>query len=252
MTSPRSAASSGDEPVDGLDDDPFDPLGFESGAAEDGRPSGPDSPAAALDEPVAPATVDGLRIEKTTAPRAFDVPGRGTVIPGHVSIAPRALHRVGVAVTAEHLRIDRDDIRITSRDDDGQLALVVETPVVIPPLGSVPADQVGLLDTIRSLQRALEERMAAIAGRSVSRVDVTVTRSVLAGSAPVGARVDRARVDRARGDGPRVDKPRVDRVDRPRVDKPRVDKPRIDRVDRPRVDRPRVDPPRSSPRRALR
>lgn len=152
MTDPQAAA-----PVDG------------DGAASSGWSSGPDSPAATS---VHPGGIDhpvGTR----------DVPGRGPVIPGHVSIASRALQRVGGAVVAEQLLVDRRDVRVDARDDDGSLALRVSTPMTIPPLTAVPADQVGVVATITALQETLTRRMAEVTGRSVSRVDVSVTGSRL-------------------------------------------------------------------------
>lgn len=217
MSDPRSSAPSGDgsSGTASSDDAPFDPLGFDDDAVSDGRPSVPDSPAVALESTedaarAADSRIDGLRIAKSAVPRAEAVPGRGPVVPGHVSIAPRALQRVGGAIVAERLRVDRSDVRVDTGDDAGTLTLTVSTPVVIPPLGAVPADQVGVVETIRDLQATVTRRMADVTGRAVSRVDVTVTRSILAGSRDAVSRVDRPRVDRPRTDTPRVDKPRVD------------------------------------------
>ena len=137
------------------------------GSAADAVSSGwspdPDSPAATL--PLAGLT-------------AGSIPGPSPVIPGHISIAPRALTRVGSAVVAEALDVDTHDVRVDARDDAGNLALRVETTLRIPPLGgpvTVPAG--GVLGTVRDLQQTVTSRVREITGRSVSRVDVTITGS---------------------------------------------------------------------------
>lgn len=151
--------------------DPLAPQGAQTaaaaegvGAASDGWSLSPDSSAATLDHPVT----------------SSDVPGRGPVIPGHVSIAPRVLQKVGGAVVADTLSVDRHDVRVDARDDSGNLALRVATPITVPHLtGEVVVPPGGVLGTVRSLQSTLTSRLFEITGRAVSRVDVTVTGSRL-------------------------------------------------------------------------
>lgn len=140
-------------------------------ATTSGGSSAPD-PSAALLSPGTAAT--------QPLPSARDVPGREPVIPGHISIAPRVLQRVGGAVVAESLAVDRRDVRVEARDDEGRLALRVATPVGIPVLSAdVDAPEGGLLGTIRALQETVTQRVHEITGRAVSRVDVNVTGSRL-------------------------------------------------------------------------
>ncbi|BDZ48248.1 hypothetical protein GCM10025867_04890 [Frondihabitans sucicola] len=133
-------------------------------AASSGWSSIPDSSAATLDHSVT----------------AADVPGRGPVIPGHVSIAPRVLQKVGGAVVADTLVVDRRDVRVDARDDEGNLALRVSTPLNVPALTpGLVVQPGGVLGTVRSLQETVTRRLFEITGRAVSRVDVTVTGSHL-------------------------------------------------------------------------
>jgi hypothetical protein len=105
---------------------------------------------------------------------------QGPVIPGHISIAPRVLQKVGGAVVADTLAVDRRDIRVDARDDAGNLALRVATPITVPHLtGDLAVPSGGVLGTVRSLQATLTSRLFEITGRAVSRVDVTVTGSRL-------------------------------------------------------------------------
>lgn len=106
--------------------------------------------------------------------------GRGPVVPGHVSLAARVLIRVASAVVAEQLRVDRAEVRVDASDDAGHLALRVTTPVRVPALsGSVPVPAGGVVGLVRELQSTLTRRVSEITGRTVSRVDVTVSRSQL-------------------------------------------------------------------------
>ena len=106
--------------------------------------------------------------------------GRGPVVPGHVSLAARVLTRVAAAVVAEQLRVDRTEVRVDASDDAGHLALRVTTPVRVPALsGSVQMPAGGVVGLVRELQSTLTRRVSEITGRTVSRVDVTVSRSLL-------------------------------------------------------------------------
>ncbi|AMM19225.1 hypothetical protein AX769_02600 [Frondihabitans sp. PAMC 28766] len=102
----------------------------------------------------------------------------GPRVPGHISIAPRVLQKVGSAVVSDALAVDRHDVHVDARDDDGRLALRVSTPVSVPALSAdVVVPDGGVLGTIRTLQQTVTGRILTITGRAVSRVDVTVTAS---------------------------------------------------------------------------
>ncbi|MBF4577127.1 hypothetical protein [Frondihabitans sp. VKM Ac-2883] len=118
--------------------------------------------------------------DSPTATLSRDVPGASPVIPGHVSIAPRALQRVGSAIVADELRVSHHDVRVDAHDDEGRLALRVATPLSIPRLDAATEAPVGgVIGTVRSLQETVTRRVNEIAGRAVSRVDVTITGSQL-------------------------------------------------------------------------
>lgn len=147
MTDPQTAA-----PGDGV-----------SGAATGGWSSDPDSPA---------ATFDG---------------GPSTRVPGHISVAPRVLQKVGSAVVADSLSVDRHDVHVDARDDEGRLALRISTPISIPQLSpDVDVHAGGVLGTVRALQETVTTRVLAITGRAVSNVDVTVTASQLTKTTTTG------------------------------------------------------------------
>jgi len=115
------------------------------------------------------------------------VPGHGAVpghvsVPGHVGVPAKVLQKVATAVVAETLRVRRADVRVEAADDGGRLALRVSTPVRIPVLSEAAAlPDGGVVAIVRDLQSTLTRRFSELAGRTVSRVDVTVS----------GSRIDR-------------------------------------------------------------
>lgn len=118
-------------------------------------------------------------VERTPAV-SDDVRGTGPVVAGHVSIPAKVLQKVATAVVAETLRVRRADVRVEAADDAGRLALRVSTPVRVPMLSkAMTMPEGGVVAVVRDLQSTLTRRVSDLAGRSVSRVDVTVSGSRL-------------------------------------------------------------------------
>lgn len=120
-------------------------------------------------------------VSRVGRPRALDARGPlpdPSTISGHVSMAGRVLQRVGTAVVAETLKVDRSDVHVTADDDAGHLAFRVTTPVRIPVLGdAMSMPEGGVVAIVRSLQDTVSQRVREITGRTVSRVDVTISGS---------------------------------------------------------------------------
>ncbi|NQX26536.1 hypothetical protein HQQ81_04120 [Microbacteriaceae bacterium VKM Ac-2854] len=95
---------------------------------------------------------------------------------GSVSIGSRALERTATAIVHELLEVAVSDVRISLGDDAGGLAVSVETPITIEPLGS-GSSGTPVLERLHEARSALVERMGALTGRRVSRVDIRVTGS---------------------------------------------------------------------------
>ena len=107
-----------------------------------------------------------------------DLAETGRVVAGHVGIPAKVLQKVAVAVVAETLHVRRADVRVLAEDDAGQLALRVSTPVRVPMLSEAATmPEGGVLAVVRDLQSTLTRRLSELAGRTVSRVDVTVSGS---------------------------------------------------------------------------
>jgi hypothetical protein len=81
---------------------------------------------------------------------------------------------------AETLGVALGDVRVDTSDDSGRVAFSVATPIAIPVLSSeVEGERPpgGVLATVLALQETVRRRVGEITGRTVSRVDVTITGS---------------------------------------------------------------------------
>lgn len=97
---------------------------------------------------------------------------------GSVSIGTRALERTATAIVHELLEAAVSDIRVSLGDDAGGLAITVETPITIEPLGSGSGSaELPVLERVHAARSALVERMAELTGRRVGRVDIRITGS---------------------------------------------------------------------------
>ncbi|KTR08343.1 hypothetical protein [Curtobacterium luteum] len=107
-------------------------------------------------------------------------PGSGGIVPGWDRIGPAAIVHTAQAVASEALRAPFREVRARVADDGhGSLAVEITAPLVVPALGTgnVPSEPV-----LRSAHRArgtIAERLHAITGRQVDRVDVTYASSVV-------------------------------------------------------------------------
>jgi hypothetical protein len=121
--------------------------------------------------------------------------GRGTGtdrVPGYDRIGTAALVHTAQAVAAEALGSSARDVRARVADDGrGSLAVTVTAPLVMPVLGarstaasdatdagSTAAPESVVARTHRA-RATVAERISAITGRQVQRVDVTFTSSVV-------------------------------------------------------------------------
>jgi hypothetical protein len=108
-------------------------------------------------------------------------------VPGYDRIGTAALVHIAQAVAAEALGSSLRDVRARVADDGrGSLAVTVTAPLVMPVLGarttSAPTPTTAPESVVARTHRAraaVAERISAITGRQVQRVDVTFTSSVV-------------------------------------------------------------------------
>lgn len=96
---------------------------------------------------------------------------------GRDRIAPRALERLARAIAAEALgvRIGETSVRIS--DAAGAIAVRVQSPVALPPLGDSAGG--GLTTRLADASADTRRRLAELTGLEVARVDVRATGAVI-------------------------------------------------------------------------
>jgi len=111
-------------------------------------------------------------------------------VPGYDRIGTAALVHTAQAVAAEALGSSLRDVRTRVADDGrGSLAVTVTAPLVMPVLGArstsatsattLPSAPESVVARTHRARAAVAERISAITGRQVQRVDVTFTSSVV-------------------------------------------------------------------------
>ena len=112
---------------------------------------------------------------------ATDAAGR-TVLAGHNRISTQALTSTAKAAAAEFFGVPASSIRVGWSDDQGMLAMSLSLPVSLPALNRIAADP-GLVaraggsvwERAHAAKPFLKDKVTALTGSLVSRVDVRVT-----------------------------------------------------------------------------
>jgi hypothetical protein len=97
---------------------------------------------------------------------------------GRTRVTTRALTSVISAITAETLEVDAAHVRVDLDDHNGHLGVTIRTPVGVPSLASLDAENGPdrtLLDRAIDVQHALKDRIPGLTGYTVSRVTVHLT-----------------------------------------------------------------------------
>ncbi|MDK1360483.1 hypothetical protein QNO00_09400 [Arthrobacter sp. zg-Y1219] len=107
---------------------------------------------------------------------------RNAGLAGHNRISTQALTSTAKAAAAEFFGVPPAAIRVTWSDDQGMLALSLSLPVSLPALNRIAADP-GLVDRAggsvwdraHAAKPLLKDKVTALTGSLVSRVDIRVT-----------------------------------------------------------------------------
>lgn len=108
--------------------------------------------------------------------------GRNPGLAGHNRISTQALTSTAKAAAAELFGVPPAAVRVTWSDDQGMLALALSLPVSLPALNRIAADP-GLVarsggsvwERAHSAKPLLKDKVTALTGSLVSRVDIRVT-----------------------------------------------------------------------------
>ena len=96
------------------------------------------------------------------------------MIPGRVSVTPRALERVARGVAADQLGVDTSRVSVRLADAQGSLAVTVAAPLRSAPLGS-SAGASGLITRSEEARANIARDITTISGAQVGSVALRVT-----------------------------------------------------------------------------
>lgn len=97
-------------------------------------------------------------------------------LPGSTTIQSKALHSIATAATSQTLRVNPDDVSVSTFDDDGKLGVTVKAALRSDDIErcSVRKDQTlfALIDQARTTMR---ERIQTVSGHNVGHVNIYLT-----------------------------------------------------------------------------
>lgn len=111
--------------------------------------------------------MSAVEVVAPTSGGATVAPAR-PVIPGHVTIAPRAYERTLAAVAARSLGVRARDVTVRAADEGGRLIVHVS--------GAISGDGAPVLERIERVRTDVTEGAQRLTGAAVTRVTVHVTR----------------------------------------------------------------------------
>lgn len=96
------------------------------------------------------------------------------MVPGRISVTPRALERVARGVAADHLGVGSSRVSVRLADSNGSLAVSVTSPLRAAPLGSA-ADAPGLVTRSEQARAGIARDITALSGSQVGSVALRIT-----------------------------------------------------------------------------
>ncbi len=96
------------------------------------------------------------------------------MIPGRISVTPRALETVARGVAAEHLGVTSARVTVRLADSNGSLAVSVTAPLRTSPLGTA-TDAPGLVTRSEQARAGIARDITSLSGSQVGSVALRVT-----------------------------------------------------------------------------
>ncbi|MFJ4999077.1 hypothetical protein ACIP5T_13050 [Microbacterium sp. NPDC088619] len=100
-----------------------------------------------------------------------------TTVPGRIDVKERVYRTVTEQASATLIGVPRGDVKVDVAEHPGGIAVRIATPLPIPDLDDTAAiaQTVPVLDRARQLQEQLQQRLAGLLGRDVTRITLTIT-----------------------------------------------------------------------------
>ena len=98
-------------------------------------------------------------------------------VPGRIEVRDRVIEKVVHEASASTIGVDRGAVKVDVTDWRGGYAIRVQTPLPIPDLEDTEAIRAGstVLDRVADVQQRLQDQLARVTGREITRVAVVIT-----------------------------------------------------------------------------
>ncbi len=108
------------------------------------------------------------------SPTAAGVPPE---VAGRIEVRERVVRKVSEQIAAQVIGVDVGSVSATAVDHRGGVAVRVKAPMPVPSLDDTEAVRAAgpVVDAAQRMQRLLQDRLATVLGRPVTRVDITIT-----------------------------------------------------------------------------
>jgi len=103
--------------------------------------------------------------------------GATSGLAGRVDVRERVVRKVSEQIASQVIGVNVDRVTVAASDYRDGVAVRIDTPMPIPPLDDTAAVHAAgaVIDTVREMQRRVQEQLAQVLGKPVTRVDITVS-----------------------------------------------------------------------------
>lgn len=97
-------------------------------------------------------------------------------VPGRVDVRERVVRKVSEQIASRVIGVDVGRVSVSASDHRDGVAVRIQAPVPVPPLDDTAAVRAAgaVVDTVREVQRRVQEELSRVLGKPVTRVDITV------------------------------------------------------------------------------
>lgn len=98
-------------------------------------------------------------------------------VPGRIDVRERVVRKLSEQVAAQAIGVPVDAVRVTASDYRDGVAVRIDAPVPVPSLTDTEAirSMGAVVDAAREMQRVVQDELARVLGKPVTRVDITIS-----------------------------------------------------------------------------
>ncbi|MDD7928740.1 hypothetical protein [Microbacterium thalli] len=97
-------------------------------------------------------------------------------VPGRVDVRERVVRKVSEQIASRVIGVGVARVSVTASDYRDGVAVRIQAPLPVPTLDDTDAVRAAgaVVDTVREVQRRVQEELSGVLGKPVTRVDITV------------------------------------------------------------------------------